>query len=207
MTIPSSTPTNTTPSAQAIASANSVVRMLNSRRSSARSRRLIDAAMMTALRTACGIAWTRPGTNRSIAIKRAAATRPVNWVFAPDWNATAVRELLVLTGKPRTCRPQGWRSRSLRAPDCRRLRSPLERQTRPDTEIVSPIATSEMPTAEAKSSGMSAAGTAGKLGQRDSLGQHADRPRRRAPRDRARSTARSRRRPRPGFRASAVTVA
>ena len=30
----------------------------------------------------------------------AAATRPVSCVLAPDWAATAVREPLVLTGKP-----------------------------------------------------------------------------------------------------------
>ena len=89
-----------TPRAQATASANSDFRTPKSRRSSARSNRLIDAAMMTAARTGCGIAWTRPGTTRSIASTSPAATRPVSWVLAPDWAATAVREPLVLTGNP-----------------------------------------------------------------------------------------------------------
>ena len=56
--------------------------------------------MTTAARTGWGIAWTRPGTNSSISSTSAAATRPVSWVFAPDWAATAVREPLVLTGNP-----------------------------------------------------------------------------------------------------------
>ena len=92
---------NATPRPQATASANSVLRTRNSRRSSATSNRLIDAAMMTAARTGCGIAWTRPGHERGAsASTSAAATRPVSWVLAPDWAATAVREPLVLTGKP-----------------------------------------------------------------------------------------------------------
>ena len=66
MTIPWRTPTKATPSPQATASANSVLRTSYSRRSSATSNRLIDAAMMTAARTGCGIAWTRPGTTTSI---------------------------------------------------------------------------------------------------------------------------------------------
>ena len=52
-----------TPSPHATASANSVLRTRYSRRSSATSNRLIDAAMMTAARTGCGIAWTSPGAN------------------------------------------------------------------------------------------------------------------------------------------------
>ena len=72
-----------TPRAQATASANSVLRTAYSRRSSATSNRLIDAAMTTAARTGCGIAWTRPGTTMSIASTSPAATSPVSWVFAP----------------------------------------------------------------------------------------------------------------------------
>ena len=79
---------------------NSVRRTANSRRSSATSNRLTDAAMTTAASTGCGIDWTRPGTNRSISSTSAAATSPVSCVLAPDWKATAVREPLVLTGKP-----------------------------------------------------------------------------------------------------------
>ena len=91
---------NATPRPQATASANSVLRTRKSRRSSATSNRLIDAAMTTAASTGWGIAWTRPGTTRSIRSTRAAATRPVSWVLAPDWAATAVREPLVVIGKP-----------------------------------------------------------------------------------------------------------
>src|SRR6185503_15084992 len=100
MTIPWRTPTKATPSAHATASANSEVRTLERRRRAATSNRLIDAAMITAARTGWGIDWTRPGTKMSIASTRLAATRPVSWVFAPDWKATAVRDPLVLTGKP-----------------------------------------------------------------------------------------------------------
>ncbi len=56
--------------------------------------------MMTAARTGCGIAWTSPGAATSISRTRLAATNPVNWVLAPDWAATAVRDPLVLTGNP-----------------------------------------------------------------------------------------------------------
>ena len=91
---------NATPRPHATASANSVLWMWYSRRSSPTSNRLIEAAITTAARTGCGIAWTRPGTTSSISRMRAAATRPVSCVLAPDWAATAVREPLVLTGNP-----------------------------------------------------------------------------------------------------------
>ena len=56
--------------------------------------------MTTAAKTGWGISLTNPGKNRSMANTAAAAIRPVSWVLAPDCSATAVREPLVLTGKP-----------------------------------------------------------------------------------------------------------
>ena len=56
--------------------------------------------MTIAASTGCGIACTRPGRNTSMSSTRPAAISPVSCVFAPDWNATAVRDELVVTGKP-----------------------------------------------------------------------------------------------------------
>ena len=59
-----------------------------------------DAAMTTAASVGWGRLRSRPGTNSSIRVIASAPTSPVSWVLAPACSATAVREPLVLTGKP-----------------------------------------------------------------------------------------------------------
>ena len=59
-----------------------------------------DAAITTAPSAGCGRSRSRPGTSTSISRMSPAPTTPVSWVRAPDCSATAVREPLVLTGKP-----------------------------------------------------------------------------------------------------------
>ena len=100
MTMPWSTPTNATPRRHAIASPNSAVRARYRRASSAPSNSVTEAAITIAASTGWGIACTRPGRNTSMSSTRPAAMSPVSWDFAPDWNATAVRDELVVTGKP-----------------------------------------------------------------------------------------------------------
>ena len=56
--------------------------------------------MTTAASVGCGRSRSSPGTNSSIEVIASAPTSPVTWVFAPACSATAVREPLVLTGKP-----------------------------------------------------------------------------------------------------------
>ena len=101
MTIPWRTPTSATPSAQARASSElgpphaveppqlgdveQADRGGDDDRREDRLRHRLDEARARAT---------------SISSTSAAATRPVSWVFAPDWAATAVREPLVLTGNP-----------------------------------------------------------------------------------------------------------
>ena len=50
--------------------------------------------------SACGRLRSSPGTSTSIRMIAAAPTSPVSCVFAPACSATAVRDPLVLTGKP-----------------------------------------------------------------------------------------------------------
>ena len=59
-----------------------------------------DAAMTTAASTGCGRFRNSPGTNRSMPAIMSAPTTPVSWLLAPACSATAVRDPLVLTGKP-----------------------------------------------------------------------------------------------------------
>ena len=56
--------------------------------------------MTTAARAGCGRYWSRPGTRTSMTAIAAAPTSPVSCDFAPARSATAVRDPLVLTGKP-----------------------------------------------------------------------------------------------------------
>ena len=56
--------------------------------------------MTTAASAGCGRFRSSPGTSTIIRTIRAAPTTPVSWVLAPARSATAVREPLVLTGKP-----------------------------------------------------------------------------------------------------------
>ncbi len=59
-----------------------------------------DAEMTTAARAGCGRLRSNPGATSSMMRIAVAPTSPVTWVRAPLWKATAVRDPLVLTGKP-----------------------------------------------------------------------------------------------------------
>ena len=59
-----------------------------------------EATITTAASVGCGRFRSSPGTSTSISTISARPTRPVSWVLAPACSATAVREPLVLTGKP-----------------------------------------------------------------------------------------------------------
>lgn len=56
--------------------------------------------MTMAARVGCGRYCSKPGSRTSIATITLAPTTPVSWVFAPARSATAVRDPLVLIGKP-----------------------------------------------------------------------------------------------------------
>ena len=129
--------------------------------------------MMTAASTDMGSDRTSPGTNSSMASTRTAAARPVSCDLAPAWSATAVRELLVLTGKPwkkpaaTLAVPMATISWSVSTSVPRFDANPA------DTETVSPTATSVMPMAPPMSSGQ-VAELHGREGRhREALGQHA----------------------------------
>ena len=98
--MPGSTPRNATPRNAAIARANSDLRWRHSLRVPGMSASESDATMTTAARVGCGSHCMRPGTKTSITRITAAPTSPVSCVFAPARSATAVRDPLVLTGKP-----------------------------------------------------------------------------------------------------------
>ena len=59
-----------------------------------------DAAMTTAARVGLGRFRSNPGARTSISTIAPAPTSPVTCVLAPACAATAVREPLVLAGKP-----------------------------------------------------------------------------------------------------------
>ena len=98
--IPGSTPRKTTPRNAAIESAHSDRRCFQSRTVPGMSASDSDAAITTAASVGWGRSRNRPGTNRSIAAIVIAPTSPATCVLAPDCSATAVRDPLVLTGKP-----------------------------------------------------------------------------------------------------------
>ncbi len=60
----------------------------------------IDALITTAASAGCGRFLNRPGRNTIINAISRAPTTPVSCVFAPERSATAVRDPLVLIGKP-----------------------------------------------------------------------------------------------------------
>ena len=59
-----------------------------------------DAVITTAASAGCGRFRNKPGTSTIITMITAAPVTPVSWLLAPDRSATAVRDPLVLTGKP-----------------------------------------------------------------------------------------------------------
>ena len=59
-----------------------------------------EAVITTAASAGCGRFRNRPGSSTIITTISAAPVTPVSWLRAPARSATAVREALVLTGKP-----------------------------------------------------------------------------------------------------------
>ena len=98
--MPGSTPRRATPAKAAIDTANSIRRWFQRRTVPGMSASDNDAAMTTDASTGCGRFRNSPGTNSSMAAIGTAPTTPVSWLLAPARSATAVREPLVLTGKP-----------------------------------------------------------------------------------------------------------
>ena len=156
---------NATPRPHATASANSVLRTRNSRRSSATSNRLIDAAMMTAARTGCGIAWTRPGTTRSIRSTSAAGDEAGQLgLRARTGRRPPCASRSCSPGSRRTGRRRGWPSRSRRAPGCRRPRSRLGRRSRRRSRSCRRSRRARSPRRRRRAAGCRRAATAGSVG-------------------------------------------
>ena len=103
----------------------------------------------------------------------AAPTRPVTWLFAPTCSATAVRDPLVLTGKPWN-RPAAMFAAPI--PIISRLPSiscPVRAANADAVEIVSVSETRAMPSAPPNSGHRSATLDVRDGERRESLGQHA----------------------------------
>ncbi len=149
--IPGSTPSSTTPRNAAIDSRHSTLRCRHSRTVAGMSASDSDAVITTAASAGCGRLRNSPGSRTIMRMIRAAPTTPVSWVFAPDRSATAVRDPLVLTGKP-------WKRPAARFATPMPIISPLPliscpvRAANADAvEIVSASDTSTMPSAPANS--------------------------------------------------------
>ena len=82
------------------ATAKSVRRCRYSRTDPGISASVTEAAITTAARVGWGRSANSPGRAMSISAMTRAPTRPVTWDLDPALSATAVRELLVLTGNP-----------------------------------------------------------------------------------------------------------
>ena len=163
MAMPCSTPTRATPRNAATESRHSTRRWRQSRTRPGMSASDSDAAMTMAASVGCGRLRSSPGTNTSMSTIAAAPTTPVSCVLAPACSATAVREPLVLTGKP-------WKNPAATLAAPMPIISPLPSTSWPvraanadAVEMVSASATRAMPTAPATSSGRSDAG----LGHRE----------------------------------------
>jgi hypothetical protein len=98
--IPGSTPSSATPAKATSASVNSTRRCFHSRVIPGRSASESDAVMTTAARAGWGRFRNSPGRATMRTTISTAPTTPVSCVRAPARSATAVREALVLTGKP-----------------------------------------------------------------------------------------------------------
>ena len=159
--MPGSTPRNATPRKAAIDRANSDLRWRHSLRVAGMSASESDATITTAARVGCGSHCMRPGTNTSITRITAAPTRPVSWVFAPARSATAVRDPLVLTGKPVNS-PAAMLAVPIPTISWfARTSWPVRPANADDVEIVSASETTAIPNAPATSSARSASSTRG----------------------------------------------
>ena len=168
--IPGSTPSSATPRKAATDSANSALRCRHSRAVPGMSASDSDAVITTAASAGCGRLRNNPGTSTIMTMIRAAPTTPVSWVFAPDRSATAVRDPLVLTGKP-------WNSPAARfaAPMpiiswLPRISWPVRAANADAVEIVSASETTAMPSAPANSGPRSDSRTCGMVSGGNPLG-------------------------------------
>ena len=159
--MPGSTPSRATPSSAAIASQNSVRRCCHSRRIAGMSASDSAAAMTIAPRVGWGTYCMAPVAKTRTTAMTAAPTTPVTCDRDPACSDTAVREPLVLTGKP-------WKkpAKMFAAPMpiiswSPRTRSPRRAAKEDDVDIVSARATTAMATAPRNSSGRSPHGTDG----------------------------------------------
>ena len=146
MAMPSSTPSRATPRNAATESRHSTRRWRQSRTRPGMSASDSDAAMTTAASVGCGRLRSSPGTSTSMSTIAAAPTTPVSCVLAPACSATAVREPLVLTGKP-------WKNPAATLAAPMPIISPLPSTSWPvraanadAVEMVSASATMAMPT-------------------------------------------------------------
>ena len=98
--MPGSTPSSATPRNAAIESPNSVRRWCQSRRVAGRSASESAAAITMAPSVGWGTYSIAPVANTSTKAITAAPTTPVTWEREPACSDTAVRDPLVLTGKP-----------------------------------------------------------------------------------------------------------
>ena len=161
MAMPGSTPRSATPANATIDTTNSIRRCFQRRTVPGMSASDNDAAMTTDASTGWGRFRNSPGTNSSMAAIIRAPITPVSWLLAPARSATAVRDPLVLTGKP-------WNSPAARLavpmPIISWLAStswPVRSANADDVEIVSVSDTSVMPSAPATSNARSANSTPG----------------------------------------------
>ena len=129
-----------------------------------------DAVITTAASAGCGRFRNRPGTSTIMRMIRAAPTTPVSCVLAPDRSATAVRDPLVLTGKP-------WNSPAARLATpmpsiswLPRISCPVRAANADAVEMVSASETSAIPNAPANSGPRSDARTCGMVNGGKPLG-------------------------------------
>ena len=169
--MPGNTPRSATPAKATIDTTNSIRRCFQRRTVPGMSASDNDAVMTTDARTGWGRFRNSPGTNSSMAAIIRAPVTPVSWLLAPARSATAVRDPLVLTGKP-------WNSPAARLavpmPIISWLAStswPVRSANADDVEIVSVSDTRVMPSAPATSNARSANPTSGQGERREALGQ------------------------------------
>ena len=161
--MPGRTPRSATPANATIDTTNSIRRCFQRRTVPGMSASDNDAAMTTDASTGWGRFRNSPGTNSSMAAIIRAPVTPVSWLLAPARSATAVRDPLVLTGKP-------WNSPAARLavpmPIISWLAStswPVRSANADDVEIVSVSDTRVMPSAPATSNARSANPTSGRV--------------------------------------------
>ena len=161
MRIPSSTPKKITPSVAVSMSTNDDFRIRKNFAAAVTSIRDRAAAMTIAASAEFGRFASRSGSRTSITTTSAAPTRPVTWLLAPLFSATAVREPLVEIGNP-------WNSpaNALAAPIpiiswLAFTSSPRRAAKLVEVAIVSASETSVIPTAAASSAPTSPRSTEG----------------------------------------------